>query len=347
MRFLPVAYSTSEAGPEHTGEQQAPRVLIVSPVRNEGAHIERVARAVAAQELAPARWIAIDDGSSDDTLRKLRALERELPLLTVLQAPARGGEEQGRDRLARAIEVRNFNVALAQTGWERRAGDRAQAGGQQRAARGGQTGSERVAPGEHYTHLMKLDGDVELPRNYLRVLLERFACASQLGIAGGVLVEPQAAGAPRRIVIPSYHVHGAVKCYTRACYEAIGGVPECLGWDTIDETYARMRGFQTRSYTDLVSVHHRPVASADGALRGHARHGECAYISHYDPLWVALRALKVAGRAPRGLSGAAFFFGYARAAGRRVQRVPDAEYRRFTRRELRRRMLGVDPGRAG
>jgi hypothetical protein len=299
----------------HIADQ--PRVLVVSPVRNEARHIERVARAVAAQELAPQRWIVIDDGSTDGTLQQLLELEREIPFLSVRSAPSDGAGEVARDRLARAVEARNFNLAL-----------------------------EQVDLGE-YTHVMKLDGDIELPPQYLRVLLERFAGEPELGLAGGVLVEPRADGEMRKIVIPSYHIHGALKCYSRACFSAIGGMRECLGWDTIDETYARMRGFRTRSVTDLVSVHHRPIASADGALRGHARHGECAYISHYDPLWVTLRSAKVARRAPAGLSGAAFLYGYARAAARRVERVPDAEYRRFTRRELRRRMLGATSGQAG
>lgn len=295
---------------------EQPRVLIVSPVRNEARQIVRVARAVAAQELTPARWIVIDDGSTDETLERLLELEREIDFLSVLRAPRGGVDAEARDRLARAIEVRNFNIAL-----------------------GGVNLSD-------YTHVMKLDGDIELPPDYLRVLLERFAADPELGLAGGVLVEPRADGSMHPIVIPAYHVHGALKCYTRACLEAIGGVRECLGWDTIDETYARMKGFRTRSFTDLVSVHHRPLASADGALRGHARHGECAYISHYDPLWVTLRSAKVARRAPAGLSGAAFLYGYARAAARRVERVPDPEYRSFTRRELRRRMLGASPTRA-
>ena len=60
-------------------QAEQPRVLIVSPVRNEAAHIARVARAVAAQELPPARWIVIDDGSTDGTLERLRELEREVP----------------------------------------------------------------------------------------------------------------------------------------------------------------------------------------------------------------------------------------------------------------------------
>lgn len=286
---------------------------MVSPVRNEGAHIGRVVRAMAEQELAPARWIVVEDDSDDDTYAQLGSLERDVTFLEVRRAPGGGPAlREARDRLSLAREVRNFNAALA------------------------------TVELEEFTHVMKLDGDIELPREYLRVLMERFAGDASLGVAGGVLVEPTADGGRRSIRIPEHHVHGALKCWSRECLAAIGGVQERLGWDTIDETYARMRGFRTRRFTDLVSVHHRPLASADGALRGHARHGECAYITHYDPLWVALRSLKVAGRAPRGLSGAAFLYGYVRGAVRGVERVPDPEYRRFTRRELRSRLLGAD-----
>ena len=57
-----------------------------------------------------------------------------------------------------------------------------------------------------------------------------------------------------------------------------------------------MRDFQTRSFPDLVARHHRPVATASGALRGRARHGRCAWIAHFGLGWVTLRALKVAVR---------------------------------------------------
>lgn len=285
------------------------RVLIVSPVRNEAAHIELVVAAVVAQELQPSRWIVIDDHSSDDTLARLRRLELEIPFLTVFSAPA-APLVGGRDRLAQAAAPRNFNVGLAHAEWR------------------------------EFSHVMKLDGDIELPPHYLRELLGRFRAEPRLGLAGGVLVEPAEDGGLRAIRIPRNHVHGAVKLYSRECFEAIGGVQDRLGWDTIDQTYARMRGYRAQSFEDLVSVHHRPLGTADGALRGRARHGTCAYIVHYPSGWVSLRSVKVAIRyPPRGLSGLAFIYGYARAAWRRVERVPDPAYRRFTRRELRRREL--------
>jgi glycosyltransferase involved in cell wall biosynthesis len=289
-----------------------PRILIVSPVRNEGAHIERVVRAVAAQELPPARWIVLDDHSTDDTYAILQRLAPEVPFLTVAQAPPKVETAPVRDRLARAAAPVAFNRGLAL------AGDLSQ-----------------------YTHVMKLDGDIELPPHYLRELCDRFAADPTIGLAGCVLDEPAPDGGMRRIKIAGTHVHGAVKCYTSDCFAAIGGVQELLGWDTVDETYARMRGFTTVSHRDLVGIHHRPLGSADGTVRGHARHGECAYIAHFQLSWVALRAVKVATRKPYGLSGLAFFYGYVRAAARRAQRIPDREYRRFTQRELRRRMLGA------
>ncbi len=314
-RARPGPAACPAAEPAHQPSTDTPpRVLIVSPVRNEGAHIARVARAVASQQPQPARWIVIDDDSSDDTRAQLTAMREALPFLTILRAPPQA--PGARDRLAQAVEARNFNLALDHAA------------------------TPRGNPSPHpYTHIMKLDGDIELPGDYLRTLLERFAADPQLGLAGGVLAEPAGDGSLHRIGVPAHHVHGALKCWTHACFTAIGGVSEQLGWDTIDETYARMRGFHTRNFTDLVCVHHRPLASADGALRGHARHGECAYIVHYTPTWVALRALKVARRRPRGLSGGAFLWGYLRAALRRVPQVQDPAYRRFTRRELRGRML--------
>lgn len=281
-------------------------LLVVSPVFNEGAHLTQTARALAAQARRPDRWVVVDDGSSDDTLALARGLEAELDFMTVIEAE--GAEPPGGDNLALAREAHAFNLGLEQAEWER------------------------------YELVGKLDGDVELPAEWFATLVERFEADPDLGLAAGRLAEHDGERW-RTIPIPSQHVHGAVKLFRRECLQAIGGVPERLAWDTIDETYARMRGFETVSFPDLIARHHRPWGSADGRLRGRARHGECAWILHYGFAWVLLRSLKVARVPPRGLSGLAFLGGYLRAALRRVPRVRDRDFRRFVRAELRTRML--------
>jgi biofilm PGA synthesis N-glycosyltransferase PgaC len=294
----------------------ARRLLVISPVHNEAAHIQRVARAVAAQRRPPDAWIVVDDASSDDTLERLRELEREIEFMSVLSAPAMP-PARGRDRLARAAEIRAFNHGLAGVDWR------------------------------SFTHVAKLDGDVELPADWYELLLDRFARDQDLGIACGQLAEI-ADGHSNVIPIPSHHVHGAVKLYSRACLQAIGGIEERLGWDTIDEAYARMHGFKTCSFDEPVAIHHRPFASRGGVLRGRARHGACAYISHQGLPWVAARALKVGRARPVGLGGLAFLYGYLRAAAGRTPRFDDPALRRFVRRELRARVRrALIPARLG
>jgi poly-beta-1,6-N-acetyl-D-glucosamine synthase len=289
--------------------EPAGRILLISPVFNEGAHIERVVRAVAAQERRPARWIVIDDNSTDGTFETLREWETRLDFLEVVRARWPEGDARAADGLAEAREAVTFNQALARVRME------------------------------DYEFVGKLDGDVELPPHHFRRLLEEFAADPALGIAGCMLVEPSG----RRWVrlgIPAYHVHGATKLYRAQCFAAIGGIDERLGWDVTDETYARMCGFRTHTPADLEARHLRASGSAAGQLRGRARAGEVAFIVCYEPWWVVPRAAKVALGRPYLLSGLAFLFGYARAWLRRRERVDDEAYRRFVRRELLARVTG-------
>lgn len=286
-------------------------LLLITPARDEAAHLERTIRAVAAQTQRPDLWLIVDDGSTDATPAILDRAASELPFVRVLRAPAH--QEGAADRLAVAAEARAFNWALS------------------------------TIDLDDYTHVGKLDADIELPAEYFERLLERFDHEPELGIAGGGLLERGGNGW-YLTKVPAYHVRGALKLYSRECFEAIGGIEERLGWDTIDETYARMNGFTTRSLAGVNARHHRPVATRNGTLRGRARHGQCAYILRYSAWWVALRSLKVACSRPFGLSGLAFFYGYVRSAVRREDRVEDEQFRRFVAHELRSR---VRPGRSG
>jgi poly-beta-1,6-N-acetyl-D-glucosamine synthase len=285
------------------------RLLVISPLRNEARHLERVARAIAAQTRPPDLWLLVDDHSGDGTYELGRRLAEELPFVAVRSAPQRPLADP-RDRLASAAAPRAFNFGLAEAG------------------------------AQGFTHVAKLDGDIELPPRYFERILAAFAADPRLGMAGGLRTE-LVHGRWRLERVPTeHHVNGALKCYSRECLEAIGGIEERLGWDTIDETRARMLGYRTRTLETLVAVHHRPWASADGTLRGRARYGAAAYVVRFPAYWVALRSLKIAMARPEVLSGIAFLYGYLRAALRRTARVEDPDFRRAIQRETRRRLLG-------
>ena len=236
------------------------RVLIITPLFNESANIERTARAVLSQTRAPELWLIVDDGSTDGTLELVSSLPAQHSWIRVVRAPQRADELDSLDNLALAKEARAFNWALGQVGLD------------------------------GFSHVGKLDGDIELPPHYFEGLLQHFAADPRLGLAGGKLEEKGRRGW-RRVGAPDYHVHGAVKLFTRECYEAVGGIEERLGWDTIDETYARMRGFVTCSFGDVTARHHRPWGSADGRLRGSARHrGVRVHSALQPPLGAAANA---------------------------------------------------------
>ncbi|MET0558386.1 MAG: glycosyltransferase family A protein [Solirubrobacterales bacterium] len=292
------------------------RLLIITPVRNEAEHIQRVASGLLAQVRKPDLWLVVNDGSDDDTLEVAERLSLEIDFMRVVSTPT-DFTRASADRLAVAAAPRAFNYGL-----------------------------HTIDPRQLslFTHIGKLDGDVELLSGYFAAVLAEFDRDPRLGIAGGVILERHH-GEWQETPSAREHVRGALKLYSRDCFAAIGGVDERLGWDGIDEVTARMRGYETRSLNQARALHHRHTGSADGRLRGHVRWGEAHWILHHGPAWTLMRAGKVATIRPQVVSGAAYIYGYARAAVRGVERVDTDGYKQFVRAEQRRRIrarLGRD-----
>ena len=285
------------------------RLLIISPVRNEAAHVETLVRSMARQTRPPDLWLVVDDGSDDGTVDQLNDLSERVPFMTVLQTPQSHTRDRG-DRHAVAAAPRAFNWALRTIDWR------------------------------EFTHIGKLDGDIELPDDYFQRLLREFDLEPRLGIGGGVLIEP-VESTWQRIRTPRHHVRGALKLYRRECFAAIGGIQERLGWDGIDQIYAQMRGYQTVGFDHLAARHHRVCGTADGAVRGWIRFGEAYYVLRFSFPWVFLKSLKCSAERPPVVSGLAVAYGYLRAWWRSVPSVEDPEYRRFVRRDERRRLLSA------
>jgi biofilm PGA synthesis N-glycosyltransferase PgaC len=112
------------------------RMLIITPMRNEADHIEGVARALAAQTRPPSLWVVVNDNSTDATGEIAARLAAELDFMKVVSTPANFTVKSA-DRLAVAAAPRAFNFGLA-----------------------------AVDGLADFTHIGKLDGDVELSPDY-------------------------------------------------------------------------------------------------------------------------------------------------------------------------------------
>jgi poly-beta-1,6-N-acetyl-D-glucosamine synthase len=282
------------------------RVLLLTTAHNEAHFADALFDGVMSQTRRPDRWIVVDDGSSDGTFEALARRAARADWITLLRREP--VDDRIPDRLAVAAVPRSLNQVLAGIDWRA------------------------------YTHIGKLDADVQLPAGFLEQLLRDFEADPSLGVSGGLLTERHGRRW-RDVTQPPTHAPPPARLYSLECFEASGGFRERLAWDTIDEVYSRMLGYSTRVNADVRVRHLRVQGTADGRLRGRARHGQCAWIAHYPPLFVLLRSTKVAVRCtPWGLSGLAFLWGYVAAALRRVPRVDDAEFRCYVRRELRARI---------
>jgi glycosyltransferase involved in cell wall biosynthesis len=289
----------------------AHRILLITPAHNEAAHLRETAESLLAQTRRPDLWVIVDDNSTDGTAEIADELGASLPFARAVHTPPRFTVDKG-DRNAAGGPDRAFNFGLDQAEWKT------------------------------FTHLGKLDGDIVLPPDYLEGMMERFAADPKLGIAGGADMEPALGGGWKVMPTPEDHATPQARLYSLECYEAIGGMPPYMGADVITTMYAKMRGYQARTFGELAYRHLRPMATADGVKRGRMRLGEYQYIVHYHPLWMVARSFIVAIRfRPYLLSGWWVLWGYVKAAFGSTEPVRDPELRSFIRAEQRERLRSV------
>jgi len=280
-------------------------LAVVVPFLNEARHLGTMLESLAAQTSPPDEILLVDDGSADGSLGVAQAFAREHAHATVLRRPVR---PRSADRLAEAHELRAFKWAV---------------------------GHAR----EPWTVIGKLDADLELPPGALATIAGAMEADAALGITGTFLRERGPDGVTRRLYISSDHVHGATKFYRRECWEAIAPLPEILGWDTIDEVTARLRGWRTVSVAVPGGdpLHLRPRATYDGRLRGYRRMGQCAWGIGEAPLHVAAFAVREMRERPLALGGLNYAAGWASAGLRRRPRAA-APVRAAVRAEQLRRL---------
>jgi poly-beta-1,6-N-acetyl-D-glucosamine synthase len=281
-----------------------PSYGIVTPARDEAENLRRLAASLVAQTVLPRRWVIVDGGSRDGSDTLVLRLAREHPWISLVRVPREPDATRG------GPIVRAFLAGL-----------------------------ERLD--NEPDVVVKLDADLSMERDYFERLLAAFAADPRLGIASGSAYE-ESEGAWRQRHMTRTSVWGACRAYRLACLRDVLPLEERMGWDSIDEFRANVRGWSTRTLLDLPFRHHRREGERDGARRrAWETQGRLAHYLGYRPWYLVLRALYRSVREPAALG---MLFGYAAAAIQGEPRCSDAEARAYLRRQQALRRLPLRIG---
>src|SRR6185437_6079825 len=160
--------------------------VLISPCRNEAKYMGQTLDTVINQSIRPAKWVIVDDGSSDETPVILAEYQAKYDLIKVVTR---------RDRGRRAVGPGVIEAFYA--------------------------GYETIRPDE-YEYLCKLDLDLRLPPRYFEGLMDRMIANPRIATCSGkayVEIDGQLIeewhGDENSI--------GASKFYRVSCFKAIGG----------------------------------------------------------------------------------------------------------------------------
>jgi poly-beta-1,6-N-acetyl-D-glucosamine synthase len=281
-----------------------PEYLIISPVRNEAEHLPKTIRSVLTQTVKPARWIIVDDGSTDDTASIAEEASRSHSWIKVVRRSDRGFRKAGGGVVDAFYEGYS---AYGDIAWD---------------------------------FLAKLDGDVEFSPDYFERCFACFRTNELLGIAGGTVCLIAADGSLKEEskVDPKFHVRGATKIYRKLCWEAIGGLLRSPGWDTMDEIKANMLGWQTYTIPGLNVIHHRPTGAAYGAWSDRVKNGLGCYIVGYHPIFMFLKGISRFHKKPYILGGCGLLFGFLKGYLTGVHQIDDKVLIRYFRKQQMNRL---------
>ena len=278
--------------------------VLVTPVKDEEKLIGQTIESAVAHSALPKEWVIVSDGSTDRTNDIIREWAKNHSWIRLLALKPRPGRSF-------AAVVHNTEAGI------------------------------RHLECKDYAFLGLLDSDVTFQPDYFEQLIRRFDAEPALGLAGGVVIDvglPQDRFPRNRIDVP-----GAVQFFRRECFERIGGlipIPEG-GWDGMTCAMARMHGYETKLFTDLVVDHHKPRnISEGGVVRRKWQMGLRDYASGYHPLFEAVKCVSRLKNPPLVIGAVAWWTGYCSALLRRHPRILDASIVAYIRCEQMKRLTG-------
>ncbi len=274
------------------------RYLLISPCRDEVAYIQTTINSVVNQSLPPAKWVIVDDGSTDGTREIVLAAARLHSFIQVVQRSDRG--------------KRSVGPGVIEAFY---------------------TGYDTIEPSD-YDYICKLDVDLDIPPTYFETLVERMGEHPRIGTCSG---KPYFLGRSGELVSErcgDENSVGMTKLYRTECFREIGGFVRQVMWDGIDGHRCRMLGWIACSWDDpsLRFIHLRPMGSSQkNIFTGRTRHGAGQYFMGTDLPYMTASAIYRMMVPPYAVGGGMMLYGYLKSMLARQERYGDSAFRQFLR----------------
>jgi biofilm PGA synthesis N-glycosyltransferase PgaC len=281
--------------------------VLLTPARNEAAVIAKTLEAVVAQNVRPARWVIVDDGSTDHTADIVQEYAARHSWIVLVRRPARAARSF-------AGKVHAVNAGL------------------------------NAASDLQFDVLGNLDADVSFEADYMGFLLQKFVDDPTLGVAGTPFTQPGGYDSTRDSFEGDSYVAGPCQLFRYACFLDIGGyvANPAGGVDWIAVMTARMKGWTVTAFPEKRFHHHRAMGTAEKSqLAALFSYGEKDYYLGGSPVWQLFRGAYRMTKKPLVVGGTALLGGYAWAALRRTKRPVSDELVRFHRREQMTKLRAV------
>lgn len=254
-----------------------PRIIIISPCRNEEEFLPDLIRSMEKQTLKPVEWIIVDDGSTDKTPKIVREAEKRNSWIRLIQKKDRGHRSVGPG----VVETFYYGFEALKT--------------------------------KNWDYICKLDGDLILPPNYFKRLVHYFEKDKLLGSASGKLYLKIKSGPLILERNSDEMVWGCTNFYRRKCFEDIGGFVRETMWDGIAFHQARIAGWRTKSIWDpeLKIIEQRIMGSSQkNIIIGRIRWGKGQYFMGTNPLFILAVGLYRLFERPFFIGGICIVLGY-------------------------------------
>lgn len=274
------------------------RYVLISPCRDEAEYMRQTLDSVIGQTVRPAKWIIVDDGSSDSTpqiLAEYREKHRWIEIVT------------RNDRGRRAVGPGVIDAFYA--------------------------GYEVINP-DDYDYLCKLDLDLRLPPSYFEILMERMTANPNIATCSGKAYLEE----DGRLIDELHGDDtslGMTKFYRVPCFKTIGGFVHEVMWDGIDCHRCRMHGWIACSWDDpeLRFIHLRLMGSSQQSIyTGRMRHGYGQYFMGTGFVYITASAIHRLNQRPYVVGSLAILWGWIKSALQAKPRYQDAAFRKFLRR---------------